>query len=225
MIRWYLSTQGSLLDQSWRRGKRKSIYGVAAKLVMHILTCQFIYLTRTQEVKWMRLPRSTLTEHHMMTALIVCPTVSQIYTPCYSVHLHYPCISICPPLLSPSLCSPDEHVCLPHQVFNLYHPCITVHSMQASPLRPVWRWWWESDIPATAPPATCYRPPATFHLPPATLHLPHATLHQPTTSLHLPPTTHRPSPTTRHLPPATYHILPSKYCLPHAPGHTTPGAW
>ena len=39
-----------LLDQSWRRGMRTSTYGAAAKLVMHILTCLFIYLTRTQEV-------------------------------------------------------------------------------------------------------------------------------------------------------------------------------
>jgi len=37
--------------QSWRRGKRTSTYGAAAKLVMRILTCLFIYLTRTQEVK------------------------------------------------------------------------------------------------------------------------------------------------------------------------------
>jgi len=40
-----------VLDQSWRRGKRTSTYGAAAKLVMRILTCLFIYLTRTQEVK------------------------------------------------------------------------------------------------------------------------------------------------------------------------------
>jgi hypothetical protein len=40
-----------LLDQSWRRGKRTSTYGAAAKLVMRILTCLFIYLTRTQEVE------------------------------------------------------------------------------------------------------------------------------------------------------------------------------
>jgi len=40
-----------MLDQSWRRGKRTSTYGAAAKLVMHILTCLFIYLTRTQEVE------------------------------------------------------------------------------------------------------------------------------------------------------------------------------
>jgi len=35
-----------MLDESWCRGKRTSTYGVAAKLVMHILTCLFIYLTR-----------------------------------------------------------------------------------------------------------------------------------------------------------------------------------
>jgi hypothetical protein len=43
--------QKLLLDQSWRRGKRTSTYGAAAKLVMRILTCLFIYLTRTQEVE------------------------------------------------------------------------------------------------------------------------------------------------------------------------------
>jgi len=40
-----------MLDQSWCREKRTSTYGAAAKLVMRILTCLFIYLTRTQEVK------------------------------------------------------------------------------------------------------------------------------------------------------------------------------
>jgi len=41
------SQESFLLDQSWRRGKRMSTYGAAAKLVMRILTCLFIYLTRT----------------------------------------------------------------------------------------------------------------------------------------------------------------------------------
>ena len=50
-----------VLDQSWLRGKRTSTYGAAAKLVMRILTCLFIYLTHTQEVQWMRLHHSTLT--------------------------------------------------------------------------------------------------------------------------------------------------------------------
>jgi len=49
-----------VLDLSWRRGKRTSTYGAAAKLVMRILTCLFIYLTRTQEVEWMPLRRTTL---------------------------------------------------------------------------------------------------------------------------------------------------------------------
>jgi hypothetical protein len=40
-----------MLDLSWRRGKRTSTYGAAAKLVMRILTCLFIYSTRTQEVE------------------------------------------------------------------------------------------------------------------------------------------------------------------------------
>jgi len=51
-----------------------STYGAAAKLVMRILTCLFIYLTRTQEVEWMRLRRSTLTQCHVMTALKVHST-------------------------------------------------------------------------------------------------------------------------------------------------------
>jgi hypothetical protein len=42
-ICWY----PAFLDQPWRRGKRTSTYGAAAKLVMRILTCLFIYLTRT----------------------------------------------------------------------------------------------------------------------------------------------------------------------------------
>jgi hypothetical protein len=58
-----------MLDQSWRRGKRTSTYGAAAKLVMRILTCLFIYLTRTQGVEWLRLRRSTLIQRHVMGAL------------------------------------------------------------------------------------------------------------------------------------------------------------
>jgi hypothetical protein len=41
----------SVLEQSWFRGKRTSTYGAAAKLVMRILTCLFMYLTRPQEVE------------------------------------------------------------------------------------------------------------------------------------------------------------------------------
>jgi len=45
------SRRVGMLDLSWRRGKRTSTYGAAAKLVMRILTCLFIYLTRTQEAE------------------------------------------------------------------------------------------------------------------------------------------------------------------------------
>jgi hypothetical protein len=46
-----MKSKSLVLDQSWRRGKRTSTYGAAAKLVMRILTCLFIYLTRTQEAE------------------------------------------------------------------------------------------------------------------------------------------------------------------------------
>jgi len=49
--RFYMMIDQELLDQSWCRGMRMSTYGAAAKLVMRILTCLFIYLTCTQEVK------------------------------------------------------------------------------------------------------------------------------------------------------------------------------
>jgi hypothetical protein len=51
LYRMAVTRPWTLLDQSWRRGKRTSTYGAAAKLVMRILTCLFIYLTRTQEVE------------------------------------------------------------------------------------------------------------------------------------------------------------------------------
>jgi hypothetical protein len=37
-----------MLDQSWRREKRTSTYGAAAKLVMRILTCLHLFDTYTR---------------------------------------------------------------------------------------------------------------------------------------------------------------------------------
>ena len=73
---WCWGTQDQLpawativLDPSWRRGRRTSTYSAAAILVMGILTSLFMYLTCTQEVEWLRLCHSTLTQRHVMSAL------------------------------------------------------------------------------------------------------------------------------------------------------------
>ena len=66
-----------LSDQFWRRRNHTLTDGSPGNLVMCILTCLFIYMTRTQEVEEVWFCHSTRTLHHKMTALETHPTATE----------------------------------------------------------------------------------------------------------------------------------------------------